>query len=225
MCLMVLANAFKGRKWRVYEVAIVFFAWYAALDHMRFLFMAAVITTPMLALDIRRGFSLESDKKTIPAANAFMVTAAVIVIAAIFPSEKALKEKLGTFFPMQSLAAIQPQWRTFNSDLVGGMMTFQSKPDFIDSRFDTFEHHGVLQDYLKAMYLVSPLEVFDQNHIDHVLVTDTMPVSYLLKHTQGWTIIRREKIEGDIYVTFERTPGAAAGSITREAAAEATSTK
>ena len=38
MCLMVVCNAFKGRKWRVYELAFVFFAWYAALDHMRFLF-------------------------------------------------------------------------------------------------------------------------------------------------------------------------------------------
>ena len=217
MCLMVVANAFNGRKWRVYELAFVFFAWYAALDHMRFVFLAAVITTPILAVDIRRGFSLESDQKTIPAANAFMVTAAALVVLFIFPSEKNLREKLGTFFPMQSLAGIQPSWRTFNSDIVGGMMTFQSKPDFIDSRFDTFEHHGVLADYLKAMYLISPLEIFDQYHIDHVIVTDTMPVAYLLKHTAGWTIVKREKTGDDTYVTFARTPGALAGSSTKDA--------
>lgn len=217
MCLMVVANAFKGRKWRLYELALVFFAWYAALDHMRFVFLAAVLTTPMLAVDIRRGFSLESDEKTIPAANAFMVTAALAVILFIFPSEKNLQQKLGTFFPMDSLAAVQPSWRTFNSDIVGGMMTFQSKPDFIDSRFDTFEHHGVLADYLKAMYLLSPLEVFDQYHIDHVLVTESMPVAYLLKHTAGWTIIKREKTGPDVYVTFARTPGAPAGSTSRDA--------
>ena len=63
-------------------------------------------------------------------------------------------------------------------------MTFLSKPDFIDSRFDIFEHQGVLADYLKTMYLISPLEVFDKYHIDHVLVTDTMPVAYLLKRTR-----------------------------------------
>ncbi len=183
MCLMVVANALKGRKWYVFELAVVFFAWYAALDHMRFAFMAAVLTSPILAVDIRRGFNLESDEKTIPAANAFMVTAAALVILFIFPSEKNLKEKLGTFFPMQSLEQIQPSWRTFDADTVGGMMAFLSKPDFIDSRFDIFEHQGVLADYLKTMYLISPLEVFDKYHIDHVLVTDTMPVAYLLKHT------------------------------------------
>jgi hypothetical protein len=223
MCLMVLLNAFKGRKWRVYELAFVFFAWYAALDHMRFLFLAAVLTTPILAMDILRGFELGSDEKTIPAANAFMVVAAAIVIVWIFPSEKKLTKTLGTFFPMDSIADVQPSWRTFNSDNLGGMMTFQNKPAFIDSRFDVFEHQGVLADYLKAMYVIAPLEVFEKYRIDHVILTDTMPATYLLKRTAGWTIIRREKTGSDIYVTFARTPGAPAGPITREAETQATS--
>jgi hypothetical protein len=217
MCLMVVANAFKGRKWRVYEIAIIFFAWYAALDHMRFLFLAAVLTTPILAIDIRRGFELESNEKTIPAANAFMVAAAAVVVLLIFPSEKKLTTKLSTFFPMQTIAAIQPSWRTFNSDQVGGMMTFQSKPEFIDSRFDIFEHEGVLADYLNAMYLASPFEVLDKHRIDHVLLTDTMPLSYLLKHSPGWTIIKRERVGQDVYVTFARSRGAPAGSIAPDA--------
>ena len=217
MCLMVIANVFKGRKWRVYELAIVFFAWFAALDHMRFLFLAAVLTTPILAVDIRRGFDLESDKNTIPAANAFMVAAALVVIALIFPSEAKLTRKLNSFFPMKTIAAIEPSWRTFNSDYVGGMMTFQSKPGFIDSRFDIFEHEGVLADYLKAMYLVSSFEVLDKHHIDHLLLTDTMPLSYLLKHSPGWTIVKRERTRDDLYVMFARTPGAPAGSVSSDA--------
>ena len=216
MCLMVVTNIFKGRKWRVYELAIVFFAWYAALDHMRFVFLAAVLTTPILAVDIRRGFDLDSDEKTIPAANAVLVVAALAVLVFLFPSEKNLRAKLGGFFPVDSISAIQPTWRTFNSDSVGGMMTFQSKPEFIDSRFDIFEHEGVLADYLRAMYLVSPLEVFDKYHVDHVLVIETMPIGYLLKHTPGWTLIRREKCDEGVYVTYARTPGAPAGSTSRD---------
>ena len=212
MCLMVVCHAIQGRKWRVYELAIVFFAWYAALDHMRFLFMAAVLTTPILAVDLRRAFNLGSDEKTIPAANFFMVTAAALAFFFTFPSEKKLDTKLGTFFPMQTVTSIQPSWRTFNSDYVGGMMTFESKPEFIDSRFDIFEHRGVLAAYLQAMYLVRPLELFDQYKIDHVLVTDTMPVGYLLKHTAGWTQIERETTGKDIYVLFARTPGTPAGA-------------
>jgi hypothetical protein len=181
---------------------------------MRFLFMAAVLTTPILALDIRRAFDLGSDEKTIPVANAFMVTAAALVFLFIFPSEKKLDTKLGTFFPMKTLASIQPTWRTFNSDHVGGMMTFERKPEFIDSRFDIFEHRGILAAYLQAMYLVRPLELFDQFKIDHVLVTETMPVGYLLKHTPGWTLIEQETTGKDNYVMYARTPGTPAGTTT-----------
>jgi hypothetical protein len=217
MCLMVVCNVMQGRKWRLYELAFVFFAWYAALDHMRFLFMAAVLTTPMLAVDLRRAFNLGSDQNTNPAANAFMVTAAAVTVLLIFPSEKKLDNKLATFFPLQTIQTIQPSWRTFNSAYVGGMMTFESKPTFIDSRFDVFEHRGVLAGYLQVMYLVRPLEVLDQYQIDHVLITNTTPLAYLLKHTPGWTAVGREETANDLYVIFARTPGTPAGSSTKDA--------
>jgi hypothetical protein len=167
--------------------------------------MAAVLTTPFLAVDIMRGFSLESDSKTIPAMNALMVACAACVFAFIFPSEASLQKKLGTFFPLQSISEIQPSWRTFNSDLIGGMMAFQSKPSFIDSRFDVFEHHGELQAYLGVMYVVKPLELLDQYRIDHVILVESMPASYLLVHTTGWKIIKHEDSVDGTYVTFART--------------------
>ncbi len=47
-------------------------------------------------------------------------------------------------FPMHTIAVIDPSWRTFNWDYVGGMMDFQGKATFIDTRFDSFEHTEVL---------------------------------------------------------------------------------
>lgn len=207
MCLMVFANCLKARKWRVYELAFIFFAWYAALDHMRFLFMAAVITAPFIADDIARGFELEFDPKTIPAMNALMVAGAAGVFIYMFPSEVAMQKKLGTFFPMDSIAAIQPTWRTFNYDTFGGMMAFQSKPSYIDSRFDTFEHHGEFADYLRVMYGVRTLEIFDKYRIDHVLMQENDAPSYTLSRTPGWTVVKREKTADGNYLTFARTPG------------------
>ena len=55
--LMVVANCIRGRKWKVYELAMIFFAWYTAIDHHRFTYLAAVITTPMLARDLARSFT------------------------------------------------------------------------------------------------------------------------------------------------------------------------
>ena len=215
MCLMVVCNVIQGRKWRVYELALVFFAWYAALDHMRFLFhVCSTHHADPCGRAFIQAFNLGSDEKTIPAANAFMVTAAVLVFFFIFPSQKKLDTKLGTFFPARP-------WRRSIQAL---MATFKLRPrqrhdDFRVQarvyrfgRFDIFEHRGILAAYLQAMYLVRPLEIFDQYKIDHVLVTDTMPVGYLLKHTPGWTQVERETTGKDIYVMFARTPGTPAGT-------------
>ncbi len=73
IALMVVANCIRGRKWKVFELAIVFLAWYAAIAHIRFAFLAAVLTTPLLAMDIERAFCTETDGKTIPVMNALMV--------------------------------------------------------------------------------------------------------------------------------------------------------
>jgi hypothetical protein len=211
MCLTVITNCLKSRKWRVYEMVFIFFAWYAALDHMRFLFMAAVITTPFIAADIARGFELEFDPKTIPAMNALMVAGAAGVLIYMFPNEAAMQKKLGTFFPMESISAIQPSWRTFNVDTLGGMMAFHDKPSFIDSRFDTFEHHGEFADFLEVMYAVQPLEIFDKYRIDHVILPANVAPAYVLARTPGWTAIRREQTGDIMFLTFARVPTTGSG--------------
>ena len=53
------------------------------------------------------------------------------------------------------------------------MMDFQSKPNFMDSRFDSFEHHGVMQDDGRMMDLNDSLELMDKYRIDHALLQDS----------------------------------------------------
>jgi hypothetical protein len=213
--LMVLANCVRGRKWKLFELAVVFFAWYAAFAHVRFLFLAAVLTVPILAVDFERSFCIESDEKTIPALNALITAGAVCFVVFMFPSEARLQEKLESSFPLQTIRSIQPAWRTFNWDYAGGRMAFEAKSAFVDSRIDTFEHHGVFQDYLRAMNLIDSLEVLDRYRIDHVLVLETQPISYLLKHTPGWRVTKRENCGTGHYVMYTRLPfadGFAAGA-------------
>jgi hypothetical protein len=144
-----------------------------------------------------------------------MATGALTLIVCLFPSEAALQKKLGTLFPLESIGSIQPSWRTFNADNLGGMMAFQFKPSFIDSRFDTFEHHGVFQSYLRTVFVQAPIEVFDQYRIDHVILTENTPVAYLLARSRGWKAIKRENSADGFYVTYARDPASAADSTTR----------
>jgi hypothetical protein len=212
IALMVIANCIRGRKWKIYELAIVFLAWYAAIAHMRFGFFAAVLTTPMLARDIERSFCIESDAKTIPAMNALMVVGAICVMVYMYPTQDSLKKMLAMMFPQQTIASIQPSWRTFDWDYVGGMMAFQEKPSFIDTRFDSFEHVGVMQDYLNIMHDSNALELMDKYRVDHALLLENMPLAYVLQRTPGWQVEAREKSWDGFYVLYAKKAVAQTGS-------------
>lgn len=205
ICFLIVANGLKGRKWRVYELAILFFGWFAALDHMRFVFMAAVLSIPTLAEDIRRAFDLEPITKSSAVKNGITVAVGACIVALIFPSEAALEKRVAQFFPVQSISAIEPSWRTLNYAEAGGRMAFQSRTSFIDSRYDIFEHNGVMLDYFRVMGLIDPLKILDQYGVDHVLVMDAMPIAYALGHTAGWRVIRTERIAGGTCLTFAKT--------------------
>jgi hypothetical protein len=210
IALMVVANCIRGRKWKVYQLAMIFFAWYMAIDHHRFTYLAAVITTPMLALDLKRAFSTESDSKTIPAMNVLMVGGVICVMVIMYPTEASLKKMVGKMFPLQTISAIQPSWRTFDWDYVGGMMAFESKPSFMDSRFDSFEHLGVMAEYRSIVQAHNAFPLLDKYHVDHALLKDDLPITDLLEHTPGWRVEMREKAWEGEYVLFARESTAAA---------------
>jgi hypothetical protein len=162
----------------------------------------------MLAADIKRSFYTEEDNKTIPAMNALIAAAAVCVMVFMYPSEDTLQKKLASLFPLQTIASIQPSWRTLNWDYVGGMMAFESKPNFFDSRYDIFDHHGVLADYLGIMNDRDALELMDRYRVDHVLLQDPSPLAYLLQHTPGWKVERREITDSFTFVLYSKVGAA-----------------
>jgi len=205
MVSMVIANLKRGRTWKLFDLAVVLFACYAAVDHVRFLYLAGVLIAPTLALDIARSFSPEPNDETIPAVNALIAAAALAFIAIMFPSEAKLQARLETEFPLKAIRSIQPGWRTFNWDYLGGMMAFESRPSFIDSRVDTFEHHGVFQVYLSAMNVVDAYEILDHYRIDHALLREGLPLAYVLEHAPGWSVLVREKGTEGGFVLFART--------------------
>lgn len=210
IALMVIANAFHTRKWRIYEFVFVIFAWYSAFDHARFTFLAAVLTTPMLAADLKRSFFKTYNEKTIPAMNLVIAILCVGVMTWYFPAPPKLQERLKTDWPLETIASIQPTWRTVNQEHLGGMMAFNGKPSFIDTRWDIFEHHGEMRDFIAMLRLNNSLCLLDKYKIDHVLIRQDEALAYLLDHTAGWTVVRQEGSDHDQYTLFARNPAAAA---------------
>jgi hypothetical protein len=90
-------------------------------------------------------------------------------------------------------------------DYVGGRMDFQGKSSFIDSRFDSFEHTGVMKDYRSIMMAQNAFELMDKYRVDHALLRDDLPITYLLEHSPGWTVIQREKAWEGEYLLLAKT--------------------
>jgi hypothetical protein len=113
-------------------------------------------------------------------------------------------------FPMQSIAKVQPAWRTYNWEYVGGMMAFEHKPSFMDSRFDSFEHLGVMAESRNIIEARDAQALLDKYRVDHALVKDNLPIDAFLEHAPGWHVLMREPAWEGNYVLLERNPGAAA---------------
>lgn len=203
--LFVIANAIHGKKWKIHEFVFLFFAWYAAFDHARFTFLASVITMPALAADLTRSwFPPPADRKTIPWMNG-LVAAGVLAIAFVyFPTKDSQQKSMAERMPLQTIASIQPSWRTLHQEGLGGYMDFTSKPTFIDTRWDTFEHHGVMKDFIDIVGMKNSLALLDKYRVDHVLMQKNDPLSYLLQHVTGWKIVRTEGSGDNPYVLFIR---------------------
>lgn len=203
--LVILVNVLRPRTWKIFEFAFLFMAWYAAFDHARFTFLAAVVTVPAVAFDLARGlFAPTADQKTIPFMNGVVAAAVIGVVALYFPRGDSLQKGLAANFPLQTIAMIELDWRVLNEEHIGGIMDFRSKPTFIDTRWDTFEHHGVMRDYLGIIRLQGSLDLLDKYKIDHVLTQKGAPISYLLEHTLGWKILRTEGSGSKQYELFAR---------------------
>jgi len=204
--LMVVANAFNNRKWKLYEFIFVFFAWYAAFDHARFTFLAAVLTTPMLAEDLTRSFFPIQKQKTIHILNVLMAVGTITIIVLYFPTNAKMKSAMAEHWPLQTIASIQPSWRTLNQEHLGGLMDFEGKPSFIDTRWDIFEHHGEMKDFIDILRLQDALALLDKYRIDHVLIRQDEPLAYLLEHVRGWETVRQEGVGHDEYTLLKRVP-------------------
>jgi hypothetical protein len=192
IAILLIATLLKVRKWKLYELLFVGFAWYAAFSHVRFTLLAAVIMAPWIAESLGAMFWAEPEKQASPSLNALFSVAFLTLAFMSIPTESALAKALAAHYPNQAIQALKPGWRNLNEYGLGGMLTFQGKADFIDSRVDTFEHHGVFRDYLDLIQIRNPLELLNKYKIDHVLFEEQAPLVFVLERTTGWRVALRD---------------------------------
>lgn len=90
-------------------------------------------------------------------------------------------------------------------------MDFHRKPVFVDSRDDTFEHHGVLQNFFAIESLHDPLQLLDRYRVDHALIHANTPLSFVLERSPNWRVEMREGAGDSAYELFAKTDSPPAG--------------
>lgn len=205
---------FSRRPWKLDEVLLTVFALWAALSHVRFLFFAGLIITPLFAsrLNLFPPYDREVDKPWLNAAIICGVTAAIVFF---FPSAAQLQHRVDATYPRAAVEYMQRHQingRIFNQYGWGGYLEWKAPEvkTFIDGRADIFLDNGTFQSFLDATALEGSMEILDKYNIQYVLLPPKQPLSYLLRHSAVW----RPIYDDNVAVLFERTlaPGATATS-------------
>lgn len=197
--VVLLLGALLGRyRWKLEELALAAFAFYSGLMHVRFLFLIAILATPLVAkfLDFVPPYRPEIDK---PLLNAALIAAVVAIMVGWFPSRAQLETEVAKTFPAQALGFMKSHRLAadgFNYYGWGGYLEWKNPglKTFIDGRTDIFEYTGVLQDYLDAAAVADPLKVLDKRGIQWVVFPPEEPLAYFLAHTENWKVVYNDSV-------------------------------
>ena len=194
----------RQRRWRPDELAFLLIGFYAAMTYSRFLFLAAIVLTPILAkeLDFLPPYQPAIDKVWLNAALTLVIIGGC---AWRLPSRDFLQRDTTRNYPVKALPYLRqlhPKGRMFNDCLWGGYLIWNVRdiPVFIDSRIDIYEYNGVFADYLDAIGVNNTLRILDKYQIRYVLDRKDSPVAYLLMNTHAW----KANYQDELTVLLER---------------------
>jgi hypothetical protein len=191
---IMLFTLAQRRSWLLSDVLFALAAFYAALTHKRFLFLAGIIVCPMLSIELASHvFSPYDPKKDKRWLNVAIMSVFYLFGIYHVPPSADLHAAESRYFPAAALPDLTSHCtnrRVLNRYEWGGYLIWNAReiPVFLDSRTDIFEHHGVLLDYLKATGLNDSLAILDRYRIGCVLLDRNSELVYLLRHQSGWSV-------------------------------------
>jgi hypothetical protein len=194
LALMLVLTLVRRRRWPLHDLLFALLAIYAALTHVRFLFLTGIVVCPILSEELAGAlfapYDRERDK---PLLNAALMAVFCVFAVRHIPTSATLRAAAVQCFPSAALSELNrccKQGHLFNLFEWGGYLIWNAHdtPVFLDSRADIFEYHGILADYVKATTMNDSLAIFDRYRIDSVLEPPTSAIVYLLKHTPGWRV-------------------------------------
>jgi hypothetical protein len=201
---LVLGALLSRHKWQLTELGLVLFGLYSGLTYERFLFLAVILVTPLLAkfLDVVPAYQREIDK---PLLNFIIMAGILVVVIRGLPSTKGLRQSVDKVYPAEVLPFLKahpPDGPVLNDYLFGGYLGWKDPQfkDFVDSRVDIFEYGGVFKDYIDLIGIKESRSVLDKYGVRYVLFSRDEPLTYVLRQDPKWKVM----FDGKVCVLFER---------------------
>jgi hypothetical protein len=199
LLVLLLCSAIISRyQWKLSDLVLVLFAFYCGLTYERFLFLAGIITAPIVAemATFVPPYRPEIDKRWLNAAIIFGVLA---FAAYRFPTPNELEQQVAQEYPAEILPflkANQFPGHTLNYYNWGGYLEWNvpQLKTFVDSRVDIFERAGVFGDYLKVQGMLDPEGVLDRYQIQFILFPGRQPVIHVLEGNPKWKVIFKDQL-------------------------------
>ncbi len=201
---LLLSALLRRRRWTITELGLLLFALYSGLTYIRFLFLLAVVSAPLLAklLDSIPRYRPREDT---PLINAAVISLMIVGAVHYWPKSAQIQAALAEEYPTEILPYLEthpPNGPVLTNYLWGGYIEWYDRDlkTFVDSRVDIFEYAGVLQDYLDLIAIERPYAVLDKYKIRYVFFPPKDPLVYLLQHNPGW----KQIYSGKTCVLLER---------------------
>jgi hypothetical protein len=195
----VLAFALSRRRaWRIDDVALLAFALFCGLTHIRLLVITGCVVPAILVSHFGRisTYNPEHERNLL---NAGILVAVAAIIILGFPTEQDLSAQVEQFFPAGAANYLRDHpvaGKMFNEYEWGGYLEWAlpQTRTFIDTRTEIFEYSGVLRDYVAISTFERTEELFDQYDISYVIYPNGTPLSYFLSKSARWRCLYEDKL-------------------------------
>jgi hypothetical protein len=192
---------------RLEEVVLLAIAAGESLFHIRFLFLFAVVFTPMFAAVLARWVPRYEPKLDRPVLNVVLMVLFAWGVFASFPSQARLNQALSRIYPREALEFLRkdPAARQiYSDDSWGSYLLYSLGPNrkvFIDGRFDIYDYAGVFSDFIR-IDTAGPqtASLIHKYGIDTFLIFRGSKLAAYLASLADWTQVYAD----DMSVVFER---------------------
>ena len=190
--MLLVCQWLRPRRWEVFELITVCIGIYAGVTYSRFLFLAAILVMPSLAVSLASCVRMDgcTVSPRVRAACVFLLGCILTGAVREHRVQAAAQAEPVSAGALAALAESHDHGRVFNQFELGGYLLWRAPdvPVFIDSRVDIFERNGTFRDYLDVLQLKDAAKLLKRDRIQYVLFTQGAPLVELLEASGEWSV-------------------------------------